>query len=376
MIIKEFSFCDIGRHKNIGIFCGSLENKGENAILCPNGNTKQPRVLARDTYELSDAYLSRCNKATYKYDVELIMLNDLISLKIPKGWKVEVPLVDYIHYTFKVYNPNNPDYMIIFMMKLEGFNKSEAARNWQKKYYPNQVFAKLPVINPQTTESFYNVWNETAEFVNTNNVKFEYLPKLNEFSVIDNLGTNVIGGDILRATYKNSNNDLIQGLFTASVKDAGSYYVNSNIFNLFSEKIDVWTLNVYNIILMTAPDSEFINWQSILDNCLSTLEFSDTFVNEFNKEESNILSTIQANQKVYNEISDMIMDSWEKRNNSYDIISQKQSDATLGYERVYDTDTGEIYKAYNGFTDDYDGTKYQPITDDMYTESISGTIEK
>lgn len=302
--------------------------------------------------------------------------NDLISLKIPKGWKVEVPSVDYIHYTFKVYNPNNSDYMMIFMMKLEGFNKSEAARNWQKKYYPNQVFAKLPVINPQTTESFYNVWNETAEFVNTNNVKFEYLPKLNEFSVIDNLGTNVIGGDILRATYKNSNNDLIQGLFTASVKDAGSYYVNSNIFNMFSEKIDVWTLNVYNVILMTAPDSEFINWQSILDNCLSTLEFSDTFVNEFNKEESNILSTIQANQKVYNEISDMIMDSWEKRNNSYDIISQKQSDATLGYERVYDTDTGEIYKAYNGFTDDYDGTKYQPITDDMYTESISGTIEK
>lgn len=376
MIIKKFSFGDIGRHKNIGIFCGSLENKGENAIFCPNGNTKQPRVLARDTYELSDAYLSRCNKATYKYDVELIMLNDLISLKIPKGWKVEVPLVDYIHYTFKVYNPNNPDYMIIFMMKLEGFNKSEAARNWQKKYYPNQVFAKLPVINPQTTESFYKVWNESAEFVNTNNVKFEYLPKLNEFSVIENLGVNAIGGDILRATYKNSNNDLIQGLFTASVKDAGSYYVNSDIFNLFSEKIDVWSLNVYNVILMTAPDSEFNNWQSILDNCLSSLEFSDTFVNEFNKEESNILSTIQANQKVYDEMSDMIMDSWENRNNSYDIISQKQSDATLGYERVYDTETGEIYKAYNGFTDDYTGERYKTITDDMYTESISGTIEK
>lgn len=302
--------------------------------------------------------------------------NDLISLKIPRGWKVEVPLLDYIHYTFKVYNPNNPDYMMIFMMKLEGFNKSEAARNWQKKYYPNQVFAKLPAINPQTTESFYKVWNETAEFVNTNNVKFEYLPKLNEFSVIENLGTNVIGGDILRATYKNSNNDLIQGLFTASVKDVGSYYVNSNIFNLFSKKIDVWSLNVYNVILMTAPDSEFNNWQSILDNCLSTLEFSDTFVNEFNKEESNILSTIQANQKVYNEMSDMIMDSWENRNNSYDIISQKQSDATLGYERVYDTKTGEIYKAYNGFTDDYTGERYKTITDDMYTSSISGYIEK
>ena len=70
------------------------------------------------------------------------------------------------------------------------------------------------------------------------------------------------------------------------------------------------------------------------------------------------------------------MDSWEKRNNSYDIISQKQSDATLGYERVYNTDTGEVYKAYNGFTDDYDGTKYKPITDDMYNLPTSGYIDK
>ena len=72
----------------------------------------------------------------------------------------------------------------------------------------------------------------------------------------------------------------------------------------------------------------------------------------------------------------MIMDSWEKRNNSYDIISQKQSDATLGYERVYDTETGDVYKAYNGFTDEYKGNRYQAVTDDMYTKTISGYIEK
>lgn len=53
-----------------------------------------------------------------------------------------------------------------------------------------------------------------------------------------------------------------------------------------------------------------------------------------------------------------------------------KSDATLGYERVYDTDTGEIYKAYNGFTDDYDGQKYKSISEEMYTEKTSGYIEK
>ena len=40
------------------------------------------------------------------------------------------------------------------------------------------------------------------------------------------------------------------------------------------------------------------------------------------------------------------------------------------------TKTGEVYKAYNGFTDDYDGKRYKTITDDMYTKGISGYIEK
>ena len=77
-----------------------------------------------------------------------------------------------------------------------------------------------------------------------------------------------------------------------------------------------------------------------------------------------------------NQITDGIMDSWEKRNKSYDIMSQKQSDATLGYERVYDTETNEVYKAYNGFTDDYSGKRYKSITDDMYTDKVVGYIEK
>ena len=339
------------------IYLLNSSNEGNETIKTQNGKVKIAKTLA--------------SKVEYEdYN------NGLISMKIPKGWKVDVPALDYIHYSFKVYNPENPNYMVTFMMKLEGFNKSQAAKNWQQTYYPDAVFAKLPVIDPHTTEGFFNAWNETAAYVNANDVKYEYLQQMNDFTVVENLGANIIGGDVLRATYKNSKGELIQGLFTASVKDVGPYYVNSNIFNIFSEQIDVWPLIVYNTILMTAPDDEFINWQSILDNCIATLEFSETFVSSFNKEESSILSTIQANQKVYDQISDMIMDSWEKRNNSYDIISQKQSDATLGYERVYDTETGEIYKAYNGFTDDYKGERYQTITDDMYTSAISGYIEK
>ena len=302
--------------------------------------------------------------------------NGLIKLKIPKGWKVEVAPTDYIHYSFKVYNPKDKDNMLMFGLKQEGFLKTELARSTYAKYYPDAVFAQLTPIDPQTTEAFFKAWNPNSKLANENQLKTNYFPFLNDFTVLDNLGSSPLGGDILRATYKDDNGELVQGLFTSSVKSIGTYYINTDIFNLFSEKVDVSPLNVYNIILITAKDTEFNNWQPILDKCLSTLEFSDKFISGFNNEESTLVSTIQANQKVYDQISDMIMDSWEKRNNSYDIISQKQSDATLGYERVYDTDTGEVYRAYNGFTDDYSGNKYKPITDDMYTSTISGYIEK
>ncbi len=303
--------------------------------------------------------------------------NGLVKLLIPKGWKVEIPKVDYIHYNFKVYDPENPDYIFFFALKFEGYMKSSTARNWQRKWYPSTMFAKLPAISPQTTEAFFKVWNIGGDYSNKEEVKFNYFRHINDFTVIENLGKQeMIGGDILRASFTTDEGVKCQGLFTASVRSAGKYMVNENPMNLFSRQIDVAPLMVYNIMYMATPDEDFINWQPILDKCLGSITFSDTFIKGFNDEENSVLKTIQANQKIYDQISDMIMDSWEKRNNSYDIISQKQSDATLGYERVYDTETGDVYKAYNGFTDSYSGNRLQPITDDMYTKTISGYIEK
>ena len=344
----------------IGLIVGVLVfgGKGSSVIKLKNGS----KLVIKD---------SETKKIEYeKYD------NGLVSLDIPKGWKVEVAPSDYIHYNFYVYDPNNRDYMFFFGLKFEGYTKSEKARNWHNKYYPSTMLAKLPAIDPQTTEQFYKVWNTAVDYSNKEEMKYSYFTHINDFEVIENLGSNVLGGDILRAKYTNDKGELQQGLFTAAVTDVGSYYANENPMNLFSKKIDVWTLFIYNIMYMSTPDGVFNDWQPILDKCLGSIQFSDTFVSNFNKEETTLTNTILANQKVYNEISDMIMDSWEKRNASYDIISQKQSDATLGYERVYDTETGEVYKAYNGFTDDYSGERYKPITDDMYTSSISGYIEK
>lgn len=292
------------------------------------------------------------------------------SIKKPKGWKVDT-LGDYIHYTIKVYDPNNTTYQFFFNMKTEGYNKSEEAKNWQQKYYPNSMFAKTSVIATKDTEGFYKIFNDLGTLNNTSTFTF---PTLNDFTVVDNLGTGIIGGDLLRATFKDENGKEGEGIFTAYVYDAGPYYVYENIIS--GKQIDIYYLNVYDTIFITTPKDEFIDWESTLNTMVSSLEFTDAFISGFNKEQDTVMNTFQNIRSIGNQISDGIMDSWEKRSATYDIMSQKQSDATLGYERVYDTETGDIYKAYNGFTDDYDGKRYQSITEDMYTKKTSGYIEK
>ena len=292
------------------------------------------------------------------------------SIKKPKGWKVET-IGDYIHYTIKIYNPNNPIYQFFFNMKTEGYNKSEDAKKWQQKYYPNTVFSKTSVIASKDALGFYKIFNDMGSLNNTSSFTF---PTLTDFTVSENLGKGIFGGDMLRASFKDSNGKDGEGIFTAYVYDPGAYYVNENIMS--GKKIDIQYLIVYDTIFITAPKDEFIDWEDTLNTICSSLTFTDTFINGFNQQQDAVMKNFQEIRAIGNEISDGIMDSWNKRNTSFDIMSQKQSDAILGYERVYDTETNEIYKAYNGFTDDYDGKRYKPISEDMYSKKTSGFIEK
>ena len=317
----------------------------------------------------SDKKVKIVKSEANKIELEDYTTNEF-SIKKPKGWKVDT-FGDYIHYTIKVYNPDNPIYQFFFNMKTEGYNKSEAAKRFQQKYYPNNIFAKTSVIATKDTEGFYKIFNDLGTLNNTSTFIF---PTLTDFTVTDNLGKGSLGGDMLRATFKDANGKEGEGIFTAYVYDVGSYYVYENIIS--GKQIDIQYLNVYDAIFITAPKDELIDWEEVLNTICSSLEFTDTFINGFNQQQDAVLKNFQQIRAIGNQISDGIMDSWNKRNKSFDIMSQKQSDATLGYERVYDTETNEIYKAYNGFTDDYDGERYKAITDDMYSQKTSGYIEK
>ena len=130
----------------------------------------------------------------------------------------------------------------------------------------------------------------------------------------------------------------------------------------------------YSTIFYSAPTEEFAEWEPILSRCLASLSYTDAYRDAYYKQEKTTMEAFAANTQIYNEISDMITSGWEARQSTYDLLSEKRSDAMLGYDRVYDSETGEVYKTYSGFLEDYEGTRYEQASDDMYTNYISGYI--
>ena len=286
--------------------------------------------------------------------------NGLVSMKIPKGWIVGVGKSDYTHYTFMAYNPQNPDYKIFFNMKTEGYFKTQQMKNFFSRNYPTSPLSRMAVINPQTTDAFYKAFT-TAYSVSQNVLPFK-VPVIRNFKTVQALGKNITGGAIVRGVYQNEQGKNVEGIFTATIKE----------FPI----PPIVVLSVYNTVFFTVPENELVDWMPVLNYCVSTINFSNNFMQGFYREQGQNVANAKAVQAICNQTSDIITSGWNERQKTYDILSQKRSDATMGYERVRDTDTGEIYKATVGFTDhDWHG-KYEPITDDMYNLPTAGYIEK
>ena len=311
------------------------------------------------------------------------------SVTIPKGWTVTWGGTN-IYHSIRISDPNEPLNQMFLLLKADILLHSQAGKDaWQQNYNLGNtqaaLFAKAPVLANPSTEGFFKIFPQYTAFVSE--VEPDYagyvFPDFDNFTVTDrypsasSMKSVAIGDELLRADFT-ADGKKGEGLFSASVADFGSYTISGgNVVNYQLQGVDGGYYMAYNIVAVTAVKDTFIEWESVLTDCMKTLQYSDSFINATNQASNEKVALAKQISQNFNATMDAMMSSWENRNRSFDIMSQKQSDAILGYERVYNTDTGEIYKATNGFTDVYDGSRYQSVTDDnMYAQPISGYIEK
>ena len=306
---------------------------------------------------------------------------DNFTMKKPTGWTVETGGTG-IFYAIRVYDPQNTNNQVYLMLKVQPLLKNTSAKtSWQNYYSMSgnnsqyKLFADAVVLDNPTTEGFYKKFDEISTYLSSLEPtlstmkfpKFSNFTKIEEFESSASMKSVALDSKVLRGTFTGENSKEGEGLFMASVVNFGNQYQGG---------VDMGYYMIYDIMSITSAKDEFIDYKDILLESVNSIEFTDSYVkktiDDGNSQTKQALALNASIQRAF----DSYMSAWESRSKSYDIMSQKQSDATLGYERVYDTDTGEIYKAYNGFTDDYQGNKYQSITDNMYTEKVTGYIEK
>ncbi len=322
--------------------------------------------------------------------------NDVFSMQIPKGWKVET-VGDLIHFGLRAYNPNDNRYQIFMYLKMEPFLASSQAKNIFNSLYANsgdrdyQMFAFSTALKSLSTLGFYQSFMDHVGFIygtygsqyygNINNHQF---PVLYNLKLLDSANPQYNGGGqdekILRLNFTvplSTGEELKgQGLFTASVMPPAYIQKISGI--------DVTPRLVYEVSGVSSAEDDFINWEPILTNCLKSITFTDAFLKA--TQEASIAqgqAARDANKKVQ-AAYDSYNAAWNNRQKSYDVTSQKNSDATLSYDRVKDPDTGEIYRAESGWYDSYDlnrdkynKTNLQLVTSDSdYLEPVSGYIYK
>lgn len=303
--------------------------------------------------------------AAYAQELETYSNSDF-SMKIPQGWTVEAtPSVAGMFHAVRAYDPECPVNQIFFQIKYQPLFPSEDTRALFAANFP--VMMNAPVLYDASTEGFFSVFSEYADSFYLEPALGDFrMPSIQNFAVQETFMSNspmsnqAISPAMLRANFTQDGIEG-EGMFSADVVSFGAesgmgYYM------------------AYNIAGITASKGSLQDWEDTLSRSLGSIEYSQEFVSYAMNQSDQTVDTSQQLSQAASAVQDNIMSSWENRSTSQDIMSQKQSDATLGYERVMDTETGEIYKAENGFTDWYDGEKYKTITDEQYAEGVKGKL--
>ncbi len=274
------------------------------------------------------------------------------TMMIPQGWKVIFEPSDYIHHYFIVYDPQNPCRRIVMQLLSEGVY-DEYSQSVMSFY---GIYA--PIYSDLSTTGFFQAFGteENAPYLIPESIFYNFTP-------IENLGTGPYGGDLILGTCNAADGTLMEMLCTA---DLQTFFLASDVTGVY----------VHMMIELTAKAEEFPEWEPVLAYCSGTVNYTQEFIDERNRQWQQVQNAISESIRIGEEIADMISEAYWSRQNTYDINSQKTSDSILGYERIVDTETGKIYRAEPSFLEDYEGTRYRRLDDgsDLYNRPIDGYI--
>lgn len=278
------------------------------------------------------------------------------SIEKPKDWNV-VTAGNCATLAFLIRDPAQPLRQIFYFGEVGPVYMVEQQKQIDYQYmamggYPVTWF-EMPVVNPLTPSNFLQQFHQIAQTQSARSF-MPQCPRLENIDVISIIPQqSPIGGgstELVRALFAEGG-DLGEGLFLITVAPGvpftGSPSGGIGYAFLFTG--------------ITAPRREFRDIENQLVKSVESFTISQSYVNDCLRQQASTYEGILKAGKTLSETSDIIMQGWESRNRTDDIVAEKRSDAILGRERVYDPETKEVYEFDNGFYDRYrlDANRYE-----------------
>jgi len=324
----------------------------------PKGKEKTPPVEKPEKVPTPSKTEKEKTKISEKKS-EMIQLEEykgnFFTIKKPVGWEM-ITAGSCSTFSFLIRDKEKPERQIFYFGEVGPVYLDERQKQIDKEYmdmggYPI-IWYEMPVVKPLTPENFLKSFYLIAQ----TNIAKNFMPQVPELKNVEIISSNkeesLLKGETktMRALFF-QNGSLGEGLFYITVTEM------LPVSGLPGGGIGYG----FSFIGISAGKDEFRIIENKLSESLASLNISEEYVSNCLRQQVEQTQTILKAGKMLSETSDIIMDSWEKRNKIDDIISEKRSDAILGRERVYDPDTGEVYEVPLGFYEKYDinREKYQ-----------------
>lgn len=275
--------------------------------------------------------------------------NVYFTLKIPKGWKVEWQGNAQQLYWRAV----KPDGTV----GLSNLDHRYAAKDYN---YLQTGLVDMYLANGTVQEFFETFYSNSADYFT---VKNAVIPDNKATLQSIRPSTPIRDYQSLYAVFKENGMEG-EGIYTAVVMESRDVWAGGLNYGL-------WEINC--IFTEWAPLGSLVNWQPALSVIAQSFQYTSYYVQEWRS----VLGT-SASPDGQTNMGDSVLEAFEERSTADTILQEKRSDMIGEYERVVDNETGDIYRAYNGFLEDIgqDQTRYSPITDSQYADGFVGWIDK
>ena len=310
-------------------------------------------------------------------DASLVAFRDPkgnFTMQVPKGWVVSSGGFDLLHWIHAC-DPKRPELGVFTLLKTECLLMNRASKQfyWEKRGFGlYAMFADMVVV--EKVEDLYAQFMPFCAFAAKWEKSYQgfAFPQIADFELLEKrpartaMSRVALDDALLRGTFtdpltKRRGEGLFTGTLCRGIVLTGN--VGCNV--------------MYNISGVTAPEGELGDWAATLAKVLGSVRYSEAFEATAARDAQIRAAGNAKLAQTLQQTSDLVVRGWEERQKGFDARVGKRSDATLGYERVVEKDSGRVYRAYNGFLDASENQRrFEAAPDEAYSRPIDGTIDR